>query len=82
MHHVQGIKFVVVTFVKPSADEVIEPQARSAGEGQGIDHELGDRLFSHRVRFVVEDMDPTIADLEKIDVARQRSLRGEGNGES
>src|SRR2546426_9740933 len=79
VHHVQGIELEVVTFVKPGADKVIEPKARSPGECQGVDHELRDGLFPHRVWFVVENMDPTVADLEKINVARQRGLRGEGN---
>ena len=37
VHDVQGVKLKVVTFVKPGADEVIEPEAGSAGEGQSFD---------------------------------------------
>ena len=78
----QRIKLKVVAFIEPGADEVIEPQSRSPGERQGIDHELGDGLVSYCVRLVVEDMDLAVPDLEKIDVARQRGLGGEGNGKS
>ena len=72
MHHVQWIKLKVVTLIKPGTDKVIEPQSGSPGEGQRIDHELGDGLFSDGVRLVVEDMDPAITDLEEINVAGER----------
>ena len=78
MHHVQWIKLEVVALIEPGADKVIEPQARSPGERQGIHHELGDRLIVHRVRLVVEDMDAAVPDLHEIDVAGQGGLRGRG----
>jgi hypothetical protein len=72
MHHVQGIELEVVTLIEPGADKVIEPQACSSRECQGIDHELGNGLVSDRVRLVVEDMDPT---------ALSSSSREQGNTE-
>ena len=78
----QGIKLEGVSLIKPGADKVIEPEAGPAGQRQGIDHELGNGLVPDRVRLVVEDMDPAIADLHEIDVAGQRGLGGEGNGET
>ena len=80
VHHMQGIKLEVMSLIKPGADKVIEPEAGPAGQRQGIDHKLGNGLVPDRVRFVVEDMDASVADLHEIDVAGQRGLRGEGNG--
>ena len=82
VHDVQGIEFKVVTLIKPGADKVIEPQARTPGEREGIDHELGDRLFSDGVWFVVENMDPAVPDLHEVDMTSESGLGRERNGKA
>ena len=72
VHHVQGIELEVVAVVEPGAGEVKEAQAGASGERQGIDHELGDRPLVDGARFVVEDVDAAVADLQDIDVAGDR----------
>ena len=72
VHHVQGMELEVMAVIEPGAGEVKEAQAGAARERQGIDHELGDRPFVDGARFVVEDMDTAVADLEDIDVAGDR----------
>ena len=72
MHHVQGIELEVVAVVEPGADKVEEAQAGATGERQGIDHELGDWPLVDGTRFVVEDVDTAVADLQNIDVAGDR----------
>jgi len=44
--------------------EVKEAQAGASREGEGIDHELGDRPLMDGARFVVEDVDTAVADLQ------------------
>jgi hypothetical protein len=61
----EGKECKVVLLIKPRAREVIEPQSGSSGKRQGVDYELGDRLFAHRVWLVVKDMDMAVADLEE-----------------
>ena len=73
VHHVQGVELEVVTVIKPRAGEVKETQASASRERQRIDHELGNGPLVDGTRFVVEDVDAAVADLQDIDVAGDRS---------
>ena len=79
MHHVQGVELKVVAVVEPGAGEVKEAQAGASGERQGIDHELGNRPLAVGARFVVEDVDAAVADLQDVDVAGNRLSSFERN---
>jgi hypothetical protein len=56
-----GIQCLVVARIKPGAADVREPEARAPGVREGVDHELRDGFFSHRVRFVFQDRHPAVA---------------------
>ena len=79
VHHVQGIELEVVAVVEPGAGEVKEAQAGASGERQGIDHELGDRPLMVGARFIVQDVDTAVADLQDVDVAGDRRSGVERN---
>ena len=79
VYHVQGIELEVVTIVEPGTGEVKETQAGAAREREGIDHELGNRPLMDGARFVVEDMDAAIADLQHVNVAGDRPSGYERN---
>ena len=79
VYHVQGIELEVVAVVEPGAGEVKEAQAGASGERQGIDHELGDGTLMDGARFIVEDVDTAVADLQNINVAGDRPSGYERN---
>ena len=69
-------KLVVFLLVEPGAFDVEEFQARHAdGERERIDRELRDRLVGARIGFVIEDVHGVVADLQKVDVARDAARR-------
>src|SRR5215216_6257419 len=66
----QGKKLVVVLFIKPRALEGFDRQAGAAGQGQGIDGQLGDSvLLLPGLGLVIEDMKEARAQLQEVDVA-------------
>ena len=74
-----GVELKVVAVVEPGAGEVEETQAGASGEGQGIDHELGDRPLMVGARLVVQDVDAAVADLQDVDMAGDRASGVERN---
>jgi hypothetical protein len=69
-----GKEFTILGFVEPGAFDVEKLEAWiPAGQRQSIDRELGDRLVGGRIRPVVQDVDGTVSDLQKVDVACDHS---------
>jgi len=48
----------------------------AAGQGQGIDRQLGDWLIGWCIGLVVEGVHRAVSDLQKVDVAGDRSFSG------
>jgi len=67
--HVQGIKFVIMLFVKPRAFEFKQPQSGQARHGQSVPCQLFNGLFFVGIWLVVQQMDLAVSDLDEIDVA-------------
>lgn len=74
MHHVERVELEVVVLIEPCTDEVIESQTGAPGERKRIDHQLRDGPLVVGARLVVEDMDRAVANLQDIDVARERDI--------
>jgi hypothetical protein len=65
----------IVILVEPAALEELQRQAGSSGKGESVDRELdmGVRFLS-RLRLIVKNVDVTIAELQKINVAGDHVL--------
>ena len=74
MDELEGKKFKVMVFIKPSALELFEHETCPAAEGQGVKQELGIWFLRFGPGFEVEDMKKAVPDLQKIDVAGQGVL--------
>ena len=59
----------IAFLIEPAALEEFQRQAGSPGQGERIDRELnvGVRFFAG-IRFVVEDVNVSVADLQEVDV--------------
>ena len=69
-------KLTVLILVKPRALDVEKLEAGYADrKRQRIDRELRNRLVRARIRFVIEDVDGVISNLQKVEVARDRARR-------
>jgi len=64
-----GEELTIFVLIEPSTFDVEELDAGEAGKRERVHGELRDRLVRACVRFVVEDVDCAIPDLDKIDVA-------------
>ena len=74
-------EFAISPLVEPGASDVEELETwHEAGEREGINRELRDRLIGPSVGFVVENVHRTIPDLQKIDMAGEvaRLVRAAG----
>jgi hypothetical protein len=55
--------------VEPRAFDIKKPDAGEAGDRERVDRELSDWLVRMGIRFVVQDAQGAVSDLEKIEVA-------------
>ena len=67
-------EFAVLIFVKPRAFEIEQRNAGEVRERERIDRELREWFVGRRVRFVIEDVDRSVAYLHEIDVAGDDAL--------
>jgi hypothetical protein len=72
VHDRQRVELIIVAIIKPGADNIIEPQACAPRKCYGVDHELGDGPLAHRAWLIVQNVDPTVADLQDVNVTGER----------